>query len=182
MIKYFSQLAIPFTLLILCGVCFPINAQKTKSTSLKIIETKPSVYISFDHSGKQDALFEGDSNNRTWLRLHNNTKLKIFFCEYSVDKEYGDVGIFYEVERFAYFNEYKNEKSPNGYGRADNCNVHTLASGKSVLFSLPSESLTKGLRIKTQFFYGWTGDWKEDIYEGIINFVTFAIDRKGLSN
>lgn len=166
-------------ILIICvtsGLFNTIKAQKDTSIPLKIIKTESSVYITFDHKGKKEPLFEGDSENRIWLKLHNNTKLKIFLCQYSVDKEYGDIGIFYEVERFAYFNEYKNEKIPDGYGRADTCNIYILSSGKSVSFSVPSESLSKGLRIKTQFFYGWTGDWKEDIYDGTISFVKFGND------
>lgn len=160
----------------ICILCYQANAQDNRNISMKIIESKPSVYITHDHNGKQEPLFEGESENRIWLRLHNNTKLKIFICEFSVSKEYGDVGISYNVERVAFFQQ-KDKKLPDGYGQIDTCDVFTLPSGKSVLFSLPSEHLTKGLAIKTQFFYGWTGDWKQDIYEGTTNFVVFGNDQ-----
>ncbi|HEX8286886.1 MAG TPA: hypothetical protein VF556_02765 [Pyrinomonadaceae bacterium] len=167
-----SHLISLLTLLIICGLLFPVYAQSAKSISLKVTETKPSVYISFDHSGKQKALFEGESNNRTWLRLHNNTKLNLFLCVFDVDKKYGNKGLFYDVERIAISQE--KEQIPAGYGRIDDCEVFTLLSGKNLLFSLPSEHIGKGLFIKVRFHYGWTGDWKKDIYEGTTHFVTFG--------
>lgn len=165
-----------FVVLSVFSLCQLVKAQKNKSASLKIIESRPSVYITFDHRGKQEPLFEGETNERIWLRLNNNTKLKLFLCEFSVDKEYGDRGLFYKVERFSFFQEYENVKIPDGYGKIDTCDVFTLRSGKSILFSLPKEHLSKGLSIKTQFYYGWTGNWKEDIYEGTTHFVAFGSD------
>ena len=152
-------------------------AQKTKPTSQKLISDKPSVYISFERKGKQNALFQGESDERIWLRLNNNTKMKIFLCEFSVEKPYGDLGIFYTVERVSFFEEYRNTKTPVGYGQIDTCDVFTLVSGKSALFSVPAEHLAKGLGIRTQFYYGWTGDWKNDLYEGTTHFVGFGNDQ-----
>ena len=162
--------------IVLCIFTNHNNAQKSKNVSVKINETKPSVYITYNHKGTREALFEGESKNRIWLKLHNNTKLNIFFCEFSVSKEYGETGVFYNVERVSSIQE-KDKKIPLGYGQIDTCDVFTLSAGKSVLFSLPSEHLDKGLKIKTEFFYGWTGDWKKDIYEGTTHFVTFGNDQ-----
>lgn len=153
--------------------CFQINGQGDKDISVKLIKDKPSVFITFERKGKQAPIFEGENKNRIWLKLHNNTKLKIFLSEFSVDKEYGDVGLYYDVEQVYYFED-KSIKVPLGYGGADVCNVFTLLSGKAASFSIPEEHLGKGLAIRTKFYYGWTGDWKEDIYEGTTHIVSFG--------
>lgn len=109
---------IKITLIILISI-FALTYQgfgqdKVRS-SFKVINDKPSVYISYDHKGKQSPLSQGESENRIWLRLHNNTKLKIFFCEFWVDKEYGDTGVYFDVERFK---KSKNESDISSLGNA----------------------------------------------------------------
>lgn len=151
---------------------FSINGQDSKSNLLKLIKDKPSVYISFHRLGKQKPLFKGESENRIWLRLNNNTKLKVFYCGFWVEKEYGDIGIYYDVK--TYEPQPKSEELPLGYGGIDTCDVEIIDSGKSVLFSIPAEHLKKGFRIETKYYYGWTGNWKEDIFEGTVSSVRFS--------
>src|SRR4051812_4328706 len=85
-----------------------MSAQVPAISPLKIQANKPSVYISFERFGKTEPLYEGESENRIWLRLHNNTILNIFICHFSVAKVYGDTGIFYRVAGPAA----KNQKLP----------------------------------------------------------------------
>jgi hypothetical protein len=159
--------------IILSILPYQANAQKSKSISIKINQTKPSVYITYDRRGKLKPLFQGESENRIWLKMHNNTKLNIFFCAFSVSKEYGEIGLYHTVKRISLFNK----EMPLGYGQSDACDVSTLGAGKSVLFSLPSEHLDKDLAIKIESFYGWTGDWKQDMYEGTTHLVAFGNDQ-----
>ncbi len=152
--KYNFLLKILTVLFVIREMCIPVSAQKIEKSSLKIIDDKPSVYISFHHSGKQNPLFEGENSERIWLNLHNNTKLKIFLCVFDVDKEYGQQGIFYDVEKSSFSAEYKNVKVPLGYGKADDCEVFTLFPKKSLLFSLPATTLQKDYLSKRNFILG----------------------------
>lgn len=156
--------------------CWPILGQKHAETSLKIVRDKPNVYISYVRRGKQAPIFEGESENRIWLRIHNNTKLKIFFCEFPVTKEYGDVGIYYDVDRI---NPRENEPTevPGGYGQSDACDLYTLPSGQTRLFSLPEAHLGENLAIRIRYYIGWTGNWIDDKDDGTFHFVKFGNDQ-----
>lgn len=41
---------------------------------------RPSVYTEFQRSGKASPLFEGEKEERFWLRLNNNTRWAVAFC------------------------------------------------------------------------------------------------------
>jgi hypothetical protein len=160
--------------LILVVVVFSVAAQTTTPRSLKLSDREPSVYISFERVGKSPPLFEGESNNRVWLRLHNNIKLPLFFCKFDVDQEYGDLGLFYKVEGPLI----GTGSNIFGYGQTDDCDVYTLKSGKSVVFSIPKEHLKEGQTISTSFAYGWTGKWETDMYERTFHQVKFSSEKK----
>jgi hypothetical protein len=139
-------------LVIILAVCLiPCLAQKreTRSSDVRIVKNLPNVYLSFEREGKIESLYEGESNQRVWLRFHNNSKWKVMFCSSPVPKKYGETDADYEIER------YKGSGEIPGTRNSDTCGYLLLDSGKSVLFSVPKEHLTKGLAIKIQFRYEW---------------------------
>jgi hypothetical protein len=174
-----------------CALCLAVSAQNQKNTSQKVKlsdvflleKNKPSVYITYERSGNAEPLYENESNERVWLRLHNNTKANISFCFFKVKPIYGDLGLYYEVRRNfsragtgdpdeekipeikgANRNNSKqtetplksNIETPQGYSYGDVCVVYNLAAGKSVLFSIPREHLVNqsaNFDIKIEFHY-----------------------------
>ena len=76
------------------------QSSQDKGGSMLIRKDRPSVYIEFERSGKAPPLFEGEKEERIWLRLHNNTQWAIEFCSFSVKDQYGDTGIVYYVKRY----------------------------------------------------------------------------------
>jgi hypothetical protein len=62
-------------------------ADLDKGSSILIRKDRPSVFIEFDRSGKAPPLFEGEKEERIWLRLHNNAQWAIEFCSFSLNGE-----------------------------------------------------------------------------------------------
>lgn len=143
----------------------------------KIEKDKPTVYITFEKFGKRSPLETGESDDGIWLRLHNNTPWKILFPAFSVPKELGELGMYYELEELPQGDTSgsgpdfkpatgKMEKAspPRGYSRPHSYSVRELASGASVLFSVPREHLAQKLSLRIQFIYGWED--LDDVFAG----------------
>lgn len=178
--------AILFALLFF--VCFPslsyVHAQrkatnKARST-VRLVKDKPSVYITFERKGKRGPLDAGESNVGIWLRLHNNTRWDISFCASGVPEEYGEVGMYYEVEEIPFqesggsyaqaaqgetLAKIEKREIPPGHRIGHVCHVYKLLSGKSLVFSVPREHLAENLAIKVAFNYGW--EESEDSISGL---------------
>jgi hypothetical protein len=122
------------------------------SEHVRIIKDRPHVFINYERQGNIAPMYEGESNARIWLRLHNNSKWQIMFCSGAVPKEYGEAEITYELER------YKGMGDVSGTRSSDICAYRLLKSGDSVLFSIPREHLTEGVALKIQFRYIWEND------------------------
>jgi len=155
---YFEKEFVFSTVFIIVFCLISIQGQIKKESALQskfkdlflVDKRKPSVYISFERKGKLEPLFNGESSNRIWLRINNNTKGEISFCSFQVKKQYGDIGIVYdineifgsdvEIESNLNSDSLKIEK-PNGYSTGDMCFPYYVSSGNSVLFSIPIESL-----------------------------------------
>ena len=125
---------------------------ETKSRDVRIVADKPHVFIGYLREGKIEPLYDGDSDTRIWLSLHNNSKWRIWFCSNLIPKDYGETEVDYEIERYDSVGE-----TP-GTGSSDSCGYYSLRSGKSVTFSVPREHLAEGLAIKIQFRYEWEFD------------------------
>jgi hypothetical protein len=167
--------AILFSIIVLVSVPLLAQAQvknkrASKDISVRLVKNKPSVYITFERYGKREPLEPTESSEGIWLRLHNNTRWELSFCAFGVSKEYGEIGMFYDVEEMP-FEESGGSQSnstekmppvrkekvepPIGYKQGHACTIVRLTSGKSILFSVPREHLADGLAIKTEFNYGW---------------------------
>jgi hypothetical protein len=134
--------------LILLTVASLANAQDRRH-SLLLRKDRPSVYIEFVRSGNAPPLFADETEDRIWLRLNNNTRWGISFCSLVVSKQYGDVGIVYNVKTTG------TAKVPQGYSGGDTCTPHHLLSGKSVIFSVPRAHLKEDLYLEFEFWYDW---------------------------
>ena len=137
--------------LIFATLFIPALAQKRKmnSSDVRLVKNLPNVYLSFERTAKIDPMYEGESNQRIWLRFHNNSRWQVMFCSGLIPKEYGETEIEYEIERYEGSGEIPGTRS------SDSCGYFLLKSGSSVLFSVPQEHLFKGLAVKIQFRYEW---------------------------
>lgn len=145
------------------------SAQKQRHTAAKtdvrIIKSKPSVFISYDHEGNREPLKTAESNHGVWLRLQNNTRTALFFPSFSVPKELGEVGMFYDIVSVSHSDNYRDpslrtpetkaEELPVGYTLGHTSSAYLLGPGRSVLFSLPREHLPKGVALRFSFNYEW---------------------------
>lgn len=149
---FFLAILISLTLL---SVKTKAQFREMKSKDVRIVKDQPSVYLSFEREGKREPLEEGESEKGIWLRFRNNSKWQVGVCIFSVPKEYGDEGVFYEVERFISENTSNVGETPIGYVVKGGCLRQLIAPRKSLLFSVPREHLADGLAIKVAFRYEW---------------------------
>lgn len=123
---------------------------------IRLNQSKPSVYLSFEKFGRRLPLYPGEGSEGVWLRLHNNSKWKIYVKTFGVSKEYGDVGLFYQVEKLPGMEwKVKESELPSGYSVTHHSSVRTIDSGASALFSVPREHLAEGLIVVVNFSYEW---------------------------
>jgi hypothetical protein len=159
--------------------------------------SKPSVYVSFLRFGKREPVYTGESNERVWLSLHNNTRWTLVLDARGAGGQSfsrGDekeIGLFVSVEEVPKSNEFR-VSSVSEYRSAplapglqentglsqpptsvvveeekncsapyiDSCHVCSnikLAPGKSLVFSVPRETLCKNLKIYIVYNYDWEG-------------------------
>jgi len=127
-------------------------------TEIRIDQRYPSVFISFDHAGKREPLKKAESNDGIWLRLHNNTKVPLFFPIFGVPEPLGQMGMFYEIIPAS--KETPPEVLPWGYSVGHLSSAYLLEPGGSVLFSVPREHLPKAVALRISFNYAWELDEK----------------------
>lgn len=140
------------TLTFLAIAQMDISSNQTKkitNNDVRIVKSKPHIFIAYERKGKIEPLYEGQSDYRIWLRFYNNSKWKVKFCSNPIPKEYGETEINYEIKRYEGFGE-----TP-GSRRSDTCAYRLLESGNSILFSVPREHLVEGLAIRVLYRYNW---------------------------
>jgi hypothetical protein len=171
-----KRLVIIFSILISASLN-SFSQQKSvcdETTNYLIDKTMPSVYLTFEQFGKatdwkQAKLGEwGDKStiqkgDDVWLRLHNNSCWDIKF---KTDSSYiskttvdGKLKLIYGIledgalATIQYSVEEQNRKQVP-YG-SDMSSLSSLPSGKSVLFGVFKEHLSKSRSIYVDFNYGW---------------------------
>ena len=154
--------------LLLVSLVAVTPAQRRRSEA-RLNKSLPSVYISFVRFGKAGPVKEGESGGRIWLRLHNNTRWSIELKAYGLPDEYGDAGMYYDLMS-------KDEMLPESE-RFHGGSVIPLASGKSLLFSVPREHLSNDRELRIHFSFDWQD--RDDISSGreIDNIVSFFASR-----
>jgi hypothetical protein len=97
--------------------------------------------------GDREPLRPSESNIGIWLRLHNNTKWSIILDMNGVPSEkYGDAALIYDE---------LSDRKITFERKCHVCSFNALGSGRSLLFSVPAEHLSKGLGIRIKFSYAW---------------------------
>src|SRR5256885_16188403 len=76
------------------------QSREEERRAMLLRKDRPSVYVEFERRGKAPPLFEGEKENRIWLRLQNNSKWTIEFCSFSVKEQYGGTGVVYQVKSY----------------------------------------------------------------------------------
>ena len=157
-------LYIPLTLFLV-----PRRDGSPSSQKILIRKDRPSVYIEFAMRGKAKPLFPGESEDRIWLNLHNNTLWTIRFCSLPVPSPLGDVGVVYTVKHISptigtlgSSNSSTPQRAikpvtpvPSGYTTGDTCTPYSITSGRSATFSVPRDHLASELSIESEFWYEW---------------------------
>jgi hypothetical protein len=164
--KIFSRV---FLILMFSLSCF--SQTNNESENFRLIQTKPSAYITFEKFGKREPDKNDESKEGIWLRFHNNSKWNLFIRSLGYDKE-KVYSIPYEVRERESFdvetytvagekqvtqnltsNDNKS-KIPRGY-IAHTSNILKIESGDTFVFSIPKEHLAKNLYISVAFSYEW---------------------------
>lgn len=155
-------------LTVLCVLVPTFGQRKTLARSkfdLRLVRSKASIFVSFEHAGNRQPLKAGESSEGIWLRLHNNTRATVFLPTFSVPKELGETGMFYDVVSTAYTDDYHDPSVPTmetkiqylpvGYRLGHTSGAYLLRPGRSVLFSVPREHLPERVALKIAFNYEW---------------------------
>ena len=150
-----------------CVSCIPIAAQNAPNTSNFIIDVnRPFAYIIFDHLGSGIPMNDKESSSRLFLKLVNNTTLPIDVIrvggptststkDYRIeDRVVADhPGSFAETEQSIAENkicEIQMRSIPDGYGFEVGSPI-TVAPGKDILFSVPSNHLSRCWHMEIPF-------------------------------
>lgn len=136
--------------------------ENCRERKVRLVQSKPSVYLTFEKIITDKPLFQGESNKRILLRFNNNTIWNVYIGTFAVEKEYGDFGVPYEVNVLpnAIVSDTKNSIVPSGYKISSS--VKTISPGQSFLFSIPEEHLPDNLFITISFTY----EWEEGYFAG----------------
>ena len=149
------------------------RGQAASSARVRLVTNEPAVYISFTRRGMRKPLQANESDRGIWLRLHNNTKWRIVIPVFDVPPEYGELGVFYDIE----VGDKESTDFPNGVPKSrpvdEVYSIISLGPGKSVSFSVPQEHLENGLNLRVRFSYDWEN--QDDVFAGreAIHFVYF---------
>ncbi len=191
---------------LVCNLFIAVPAQNRRrhrvNGEVRVSKTQPTVYITFVRVGKREPIYNGESNEGVWLRLHNNAHWTLILNSHGaggyvfargIEEE---IGMFYgieEVHKQAMSSDAphllpvilpsspfelqtpktespappKVEEEKCDAPREDWCHVCStirLPPGKSLLFSLPRESLCKNLKIYLVYNYDWE---KREGYSGM---------------
>lgn len=164
------------TLLLLTGLVVTARAQQTDAVLLDV--SKPTVYLTFERFGENDAV---------WLRLHNNTRWAINF---RTEERYSGAsitplrlndgrqvsGLIDNIEIVAeYFIEHATERVTTSGQYWCTSATSWLPSGRTVVFSFPRKSLKSWEQIYVRFTYEWErGDYDP---EHKVKFDGFDLDK-----
>jgi hypothetical protein len=112
-----------------------------------------SVFMEFRKVGKCPPPQRGESQDRLWLALRNNTRWRIIVRANGVENEcYGDASPFYRVEA----NGSKVPDGPIPFGHwFDVASLLEIGPGEELTFSVPKFHLDPGLSIRVDFEFSW---------------------------
>jgi hypothetical protein len=175
-----TRLKLLASIFLICVFIISTSAQHRKlqirQFDPRISKHNPTVYISFVRTGKADPVLNGESDQRVWLRLNNNTRWAIWIDANGVpSKLYGDAARSYAVED-------KNWSHLYGSTMCHVCSRIPLPAGRSLTFSVPREDLEKDQRIHVTFSYDWEEHSEDSASEVEHSIFFYGRDVKGESH
>lgn len=149
--KIFS---IIFFILCFSLICF--SQTINKSETIRLIQTKPSAYITFEKFVTREPRFIGESNEKVLLRLHNNTKWNLTISTLSCKTIEDECMVFYKIDQMFSIKTTDNKTDFPKINRVKHVSAaKQIESGKSLLFTVPKEDLAEGLYILVEINYEW---------------------------
>jgi hypothetical protein len=118
-----------------------------------IDESKPYVYLKFDHIGSREPANSEESTKGLWLRLVNNCNLPIKISVFDVGTRNAGVGVNFEVVRRAGWIDPESadhQKMPLGYS-VDIGMTKRIPPKGDLLLSVPTETVAKDWYIRVRF-------------------------------
>jgi hypothetical protein len=127
-----------------------------------IDQTKPYVYIRFDHEGTRVPVLEGESTKGLWLRLVNNCRVPISVLSNDTRTQNAGVVINYEVVANdggpvpklvgpgSSSSEQSETKPPGGYSFHVGSRT-VIAPGETLLFSVPANQVNPSWFVRATF-------------------------------
>jgi hypothetical protein len=143
------------------------SAQNTSVQSFVLDQSKPFVYLKFDHIGPRKPLRNGEGNTGLWLRVVNNCRIPIVFESFSMPSGEPGVGLMDEVvETEPILQVYstpeekeeiqrreklrKSKHKPEGYSSATS-GVARVQPGSDTLFSVPLNHVDDDWYMRVKF-------------------------------
>lgn len=152
----------------------PVDGTVASGKSVRLVRSKPLVYITLERIGARTPLYLNESNVGAWLRLHNNSRWPVALAVGGIEKEYGEALVPYDV---VIGGARGGDVVPRGYALGDAHTEVTLVPGRSIVFSVPREHLAAGASIRVPFNFPWD---RRPGYAGyddeVEHYVRFALD------
>ncbi len=152
--------------IVLVFCCAGLAQSESKKSEVKIIDSKPGVFISYDGP-------KNEPPRTRLLRLHNNMRWNVLVCQYDKPPGATDViGVHYSLvetpktifdpETTTTYADGRVVSSktpekviPRGYPKFDFCDPYELKSGQSILFPVSQDHLIREARLSVDFYYAW---------------------------
>jgi hypothetical protein len=158
-----KRLAVLFFLLLVADAF----AQNRSIQDFVIDQSKPYVYLKFDHIGPRKPIRDGESNTGLWLRVVNNCRIPIVFESFGMPPGIPGAGVMDEVvENEPVLQIYstpeegkkirrrdklqKLKRKPEGYS-SETVGVIQVLPGTDILFSVPLNHVDDGWHMRMKF-------------------------------
>jgi hypothetical protein len=145
--KPILQLITVIICLALPSQAFPQGKVTVNPKSVRIDKKVPTIFIVLERVGTIKNVSGSGEEKRVWLRLKNNSRWLIKLDASGGDKAVEDARLYYEI-----VDVQRNIKVAR---TCHVCSIVGLASGKSILFSVPYQELAEGNSLRIQFEYEW---------------------------
>lgn len=140
---------------IVCALAIASEADRQSRQQVLLDDSKPGVYVTFERFGSRAPEFEGESERRVWLTLHNNYLFSIVVPTFALREPQDcedphrscEVNVPYSVESVS---PESDRTLPEGYTAELQTLLH-VKPGDSLLFSIPAEHLNSTRYILVPF-------------------------------
>lgn len=123
-----------------------------QGSAVRLSKDLPHLYLAFVAIRKTPPRVVGESGERIFLKLVNNSRWKIQVCGGLIALIYGDEELTYEIERVSGTGPVPATPQWN------NCQGRMVKSGQSILFSIPRDKVDEGLAVRVPYSYQWERD------------------------